>query len=87
MLNLNDTDRKDRQGVTTLFILNIGRVIQAYLSAPDGSAGDKIEGELQGYRNDCLIVKVKHGSTKRSHGNVKWPFLMLDKIHFPGTVT
>lgn len=87
MLNINEMSADDRMKTTTAFVLNIGRTIQANLSGPEGNVGDKIEGELRGYRDDHLIVRVKHGSAKSSHGNVRWPFLMLDNIHFPERVT
>ena len=82
MLNISQMSPDDRYKSTTLFIKNIGRTVQAKLSAPEGVVGEKLEGELEGYRNDHLIVKVKHGSAC-----ILWPFLMLEEIHFPNGVT
>ncbi len=87
MLNISKMPPKDRCSATTLFINNVGRIIQARISAPAGLKGDKIEGILEGYQDEHLIVMVKHGSSKKSTKRILWPFVMLDEIHFPNTVT
>ncbi|KKK98981.1 hypothetical protein LCGC14_2637310 [marine sediment metagenome] len=95
MLNISKMSLDNRYNSTTLFIKNIGRAVQAKLSAPAGAKGERIEGELEGYRDEHLIVRVKYGSSKettketakKSTKRILWPFVMLDEIHFPEPVT
>lgn len=87
MLNIDEMTPEARCNVTTMFIKNIGRRVEANLSSPEGAVGEKIEGELEGYKNDCIIVKTRHESAKGATERIMWPFVMLDKIHFPEQVT
>jgi len=87
MLNISQMSPDDRYKATTLFIRNAGRRVQAKLCAPEEAVGYSLEGEFEGYRDDHLIVKVKHGSAKNSTKRILWPFLMLEEIHFPDSVT
>ena len=87
MLDLTKMAPKDRCSATTLFIKNVGRRVQATLSAPDGLVGEKLDAEFEGYRDDHFIVRVKHGSSKKATKRILWPFTMLEGIHFPEGVT
>jgi len=87
MLNIDKMSPDDRYKVTTLFIKNIGKKVEAKLTSSEGVVGEKIEGELEGYKNDHIIVRVKLGSAKKSTKRILWPFEILEDIHFPKQVT